>query len=230
MDSLADKAVPFRINRNGSLPIWELTSNAARAKTLEKEFYLYNIDVLDEVKANIPFITDLRVEIRDKDNIRSVCPENWYVAQMNPGTLSAYDIDLNKGSGGKYIYLLYRFGTNQKDRITDIKILMGRNTKLGGYTRIDADLNTGSGGEYIYLAYKKEDNKEKDGIYGLGTTEQSSFTDNYWRMAKDQNNNLADLNKGAGGLFIYLLTYREKYLDEIEKEKKELQALADSLK
>lgn len=49
-------------------------------------------------------------------------------------------------------------------------------------------------------------------------------------MAKDQNNNLADLNKGAGGLFIYLLTYREKYLDEIEKEKKELQALADSLK
>lgn len=77
---------------------------------------------------------------------------------------------------------------------------------------------------------KKKIIRKKTGFTGLGTTEQSSFTDNYWRMAKDQNNNLADLNKGAGGLFIYLLTYREKYLDEIEKEKKELQALADSLK
>lgn len=228
-DSLAQKAVPFKINGNGSLPVWELTNNAARAKELEKAFYQYNIDVLDNVKANIPFITDLRVEIRSNDNVRSVCPENWYVTQMNPGTPSAYDIDLNKKAGGKYIYLLYRFGTTQKDRITDIKILMGRNANINGYTKIDADLNKDAGGEYIYVAYKKEDDKTKDGIYGLGTTEQAFFSDNYWKPAKDQNNSIPDLNKGAGGLYIYLLTYREKYLDKIEKEKKELQKAIDSL-
>uniref|UniRef100_UPI0026036D5C MAC/perforin domain-containing protein n=1 Tax=uncultured Shewanella sp. TaxID=173975 RepID=UPI0026036D5C len=71
-------------------------------------------------------------------------------------------VNLNKDSGGDYIYLCYHKVSADGARIdnpkciADLKIIMGERTQPDiGFTKLDVDLNKGSGGEYIYLCYKK---------------------------------------------------------------------------
>lgn len=121
-------------------------------------------------------------------------------------------VDLNKGAGGKYIYLCYK---KKEAEVGIVDIIVLRDKKADGegtvvpkgYTKIDYDVNKGAGGDYIYLAYK------------MGTAEQSKqfgitnldIIDN----GKKKLNNTPekykgfiikdfDLNKGAGGSYLYL--------------------------
>lgn len=65
--------------------------------------------------------------------------------------------DLNKGAGGKYVYVSYVTGTKAKPvtEITfvtdDSKLIWPRDSD---FYRINQDCNEGAGGRYIYMAYK----------------------------------------------------------------------------
>ncbi|MCH3918171.1 MAG: hypothetical protein LKE40_12095 [Spirochaetia bacterium] len=115
-------------------------------------------------------------------------------------------LDVNKGAGGRYIYICYKKGPGPR-RIVDLKIATASTiftkdfaTEFG-YTKINVDLNTGAGGDYIYLFYKKDTKWEydTDGITDITlVTGQNAFAPaGYDRLS-------VDLNRGAGGEYIYL--------------------------
>ncbi len=64
--------------------------------------------------------------------------------------------DLNKGAGGKYVYLSYITGTDAKP-VTEITFAVGDKHLIWpekDFYRINQDFNEGAGGCYIYAAYK----------------------------------------------------------------------------
>ena len=63
--------------------------------------------------------------------------------------------DLNKGAGGKYIYVCYTKDESLPP-ICDVTVIYGANRDTypdAQYVRIDQDCNEGSGGKYIYICY-----------------------------------------------------------------------------
>ncbi len=81
-------------------------------------------------------ITDLKVIMGDN---ASILPPPGYVK---------VPVDLNKGSGGLFIYLCYQ--RSDKPPITGLTVLLGSNTAPpSGYTKLTEDLNKSVGGEYI---------------------------------------------------------------------------------
>lgn len=133
--------------------------------------------------------------------------------------------DLNDGAGGKYIYLYYQTTNNSDDAVTDMAIRFGGSAPstfvrhLQGkdvtYTLCDKDLNTGAGGKYIYLYWTK-DPAAGQPITGINITKSDPSSRDYapYRTANllyDDDNDGADepwitpdLNKGAGGDYIYI--------------------------
>jgi len=143
-------------------------------------------------------LTDLRV-IYGKD------------AEADKGLIKITN-DLNKGAGtgSGYVYLTVKHA--RPYYIADIKVLYGKDTLAPeGYYRLPGDLNkgTGSDSENIFLYYK------------LGKDPKAAVTDLF--IASDENESKAkqkkpegydiievDLNKGAGGNFIYLCYKKDK--------------------
>jgi hypothetical protein len=123
-----------------------------------------------------------------------------------PAGYTKIPYDLNKDSGGKYIYLCYHSQSHSKvhtnnDCITDIITITGKGAPApAGYTKLPQDLNQGSGGSYIYLCYKTEsynDNKAIKGVDVVGGNNSSvSVPYDYVKVP-------GDLNKGSGGKYIY---------------------------
>jgi len=105
--------------------------------------------------------------------------------------------------------------------ISDIKFVSASKEKTAsglrpdGYNLIKNDLNAGAGGDFIYLCYKTTTNPDeaitnivmdrsgKSQSYSKITAECKGINAEYVR-------NETDLNKGAGGDFIYMLTTRDK--------------------
>src|SRR5687768_15748724 len=64
------------------------------------------------------------------------------------------NLDLNKGAGGKFIYLLVQHGTGTP--VVNLAVVNGKNAAAPpGYTKINVDLNAGAGGDFLYLCYQK---------------------------------------------------------------------------
>jgi len=136
-------------------------------------------------------------------------------------------VDLNEGAGGKYIYFYYRKGLkeyfpNEKiDYICELSIVTdcclpiivppvtwdasGKSIGSGGWT----DLNQGAGGDYIYLVERREIRHSnmlrlysysKPPIRDILVISSNKKLSSYpgWILIP------TDLNKGAGGKWIYL--------------------------
>ena len=130
-----------------------------------------------------------------------------------------HDQDLNNGSGGKYIYLLYK---TKKDMvpgeyITDFRIRSDFQNHsqvldsfqdetysnvtwhLVSYDGDDefknskGDLNCGAEGSYLYLYYTKDAFPDKRGVKNV-----------WFNDEKSGSLNNTDLNQGAGGDYIYM--------------------------
>jgi hypothetical protein len=147
-------------------------------------------------------ITDLDVTISD-------------TAIVNPPSgYTQITVDLNQGSGGKYIYLNYKKGGTQPP-LTNLKIIEGKDAacptpaakdaKSSGWYKIDKDLNKGSGGAYLYLCTHRSSEKDETPIVDI----------RIYSVASDYKNLLktppygyvstgVDLNKGAKGRYINL--------------------------
>ncbi len=120
-------------------------------------------------------------------------------------------VDLNKGAGGDYLYLCYK-KEEATAGIIDILVLHdkkadGKGTECpAGYEKIGADLNKKAGGEFIYLAYKKGSAEQSDkfGITDLSVLDVGMINSNVIHTYKDYIVRPIDLNKGAGGDYLYL--------------------------
>ena len=145
------------------------------------------------------------VDVINKNAVTSLAPEDVDVV---PRTVTIKKTVEDMG----YISEVKLFANKSKDEAK--KAL----TKEG-YTLIDKDLNEKAGGDYIYLGYKKTDKYEdaikdftilvgeskKDvTVCQVGDIEYQAVTANFNR----------DLNKGAGGDFIYLFYTKTEMSDK----------------
>ena len=112
------------------------------------------------------------------------------------------NVDMNAGSGGKYIYPLPHFSNNMNDAIAGLAFIQDKALVPNGYTKIDQDLNEGAGGTYNYLCYTKNGRNKMTAINFIASdSARSDVTINgYFRFK-------ADLNTGAkkAGKYVYLL-------------------------
>jgi hypothetical protein len=130
--------------------------------------------------------------------------------------------DLNEKAGGKFIYLCYTDDPNYGAPITGLYVYSGKKQTHypnPGYFHVSnsdgfgptgsrgADLNKGAGGDFIYLLAKRADGEAPIRNLYLEVTDRKQ-TDlkryeriwNNWDLTWLPN----DLNKGAGGRYIYL--------------------------
>ena len=126
---------------------------------------------------------------------------------MPPTGYTKIPYDLNKGAGGKFIYLCYHKASyqqtgNNKQCIDSLVVIYGKNTlPPPGYIKLPQDLNEGAGGEYVYLCYRLanwgNDIAIKDVTVIGGGSSNVPPPYGYEKVP-------GDLNKGAGGDFIYV--------------------------
>lgn len=147
--------------------------------------------------------------------------------------LIAYDpdgyieIDLNNRAGGDYVYLGYKRVAKAKDALTDLVIFQGKNPSLTKritigdttvkYTLVDdVDLNKDAGGKYLYL-YATDSTKTGGYITNLKVEETpESYLKCGVEIATVKRaegtkitDEQVDLNKDAGGDYLYLIMNRE---------------------
>lgn len=163
------------------------------------------------------FISKIDVVFLDKslfkitDNIPSK-------SKLISKTINNKKADLNKGSGGRDIYLACSYNTKKKP-ITDIKILSYENGKSykneikSDYYIVKetpdyntADLNKGSGGNDIYIAYKKGNGVPITDLGILSFNKNESLNINDY---KDWTVLPQNLNEGSGGNIIFLCYKKE---------------------
>jgi hypothetical protein len=91
--------------------------------------------------------------------------------------------------------------------INDLIVLVDNSTLPDGYIKDPIDLNQGAGGAYIYFAYRIGDGPITDirTIYGDGPNIPVPRTPSgqFYRLLD------TDLNKGAGGKYIYACTTKD---------------------
>lgn len=195
------------------LPIWELIDDPELKNIYQKEFddlavqRQNHLNSLKYVKTP-EYVTDILVVYDGKaEKAKSKVPDGYEYVYLNPGTQYKTILDTNHDAGGDFIFIVYNMGTNKEDAIVDIQVLSGKNHILKGWTKIDVDLNRDAGGDYIYMYYQRASAEERNdpktkyireirGTYGK--TKMNLPPSWYWLE------HMVDLNRNAGGSYIYL--------------------------
>ena len=124
-----------------------------------------------------------------------------------PAGFSKIPDDLNKGAGGKHIYLCYHkvsvdnVSQNNPKCISDITTVTGKDTPApSGYEKIGVDLNKGASGEFIYFCFKEAEYSNKEAIKAVSiiSGDNPDLPPPYDFEKVEQ-----DLNQDAGGDYIY---------------------------
>ena len=136
------------------------------------------------------------------------------------------DVDLNRDAGGNKIYMAYKRVEKAKDAIKDIAVYQGKsfepsrritvNGKSVKYELVsDIDLNLDAGGKYLYL-YSSTSSSVGNPVTSLDIKEN---TESYLKCGvervtvrraegKEFTDEFIDLNKDAGGDYIYMIMTR----------------------
>ena len=137
------------------------------------------------------------------------------------------DCDLNKNAGGEYVYLAYKRVAKAKEALTDIVVFEGKNPSAINritvgeasvkYTIVaNVDLNEGAGGKYLYLYTSNSTNTGNP----IRTLKVEEHIDSYLKCGvehvtvklaagKTITDECIDLNKKAGGDYLYLVMQRD---------------------
>jgi len=164
------------------------------------------------------------VEATRDESARNRCPAGY----------TRVPVDLNQGAGGRWIYLCYSTSGTRTPIVA--LALSFSNTSVstsagpGVATRIGTDLNTGAGGEWIYLWYTRRGNDLSTVPSGLrgyfaatdnileitaATSSSAGLTLPGWMRVEGYRAEPPypsldpDVNRGAGGKFIYLFYRRQ---------------------
>lgn len=188
------------------VPIWELADNSTRANYLKAEFEKLNLAQGNQWPME-KYITDI-VFVTGSDA--------WSARAKTPPGYMLVDVDLNKDAGGDFIFLTYKLGDNVNDAYTDFfmeytskartagSAVLSHNSNNVNYTRIASDLNKGAGGDFIYLFTTKAQTlppiKEINVSFDSSNATSPDWNNVYWLNSK----NPADVNKGAGGKYVYI--------------------------
>ena len=183
------------------------------------------------------FIVDIVVQAdSNKAAALAKIPEGYKVVSLNTEIDSKKKsersknagnyIDANKGAGDDtdFIYIGYLLGKDKSKAITDIVVAEGEDAKISGYKKISVDLNKGAGSDtpYIYLFYTR-DTTCKIPVYNYKTMKVTYITKDLtplkaisgyygkqFTVPADWSSLTkgVDLNDGAGGDYIFLITKR----------------------
>ena len=218
VDSLEEMPAMYQVQTE--IPLWELVKDQELSRKLETGFRAHYQEALLEAIQKIPYITDLRVILSGGSSIGNLLKEGDIVTKKNP-TTSPSNCDLNEKAGGKYIYLVYRLGRDVSKKVKDIRVIShggdDRKPFPPDYTIIEQDLNKKAGGHYIYLEYKNDTAPDMPGIHALGVRESTVPFSEDWKPVVDQDGNTADLNRKAGGKYLYLYYFVHPYVKELKK-------------
>lgn len=190
-------------NMNSLVPIWELTDDTDRARTLQAYYNQRGGTIENLLKGwsdtspQQTYIESLIVTSAKKQSDAS-----------NGSSYPGYTLinkDLNQGAGGNYIYLWYKTTTDPKNALTDVRVSYGDYNIGSPYTKNNHDLNEKAGGKYIYLWTTKDTSKGNpikaiDVYYGKNADVPSGYT----KVDYNFSGSAAELNAGAGGSYIYL--------------------------
>lgn len=178
--------------------IWTLCDDPARRSQLESAAteYLKKRDAQNRLEADR--IVD--IVIVTGNNAGIAAPQGY----------EKISYDLNKGAGGDYIYACVRKEPVNVIKyqcispVADLKVVIGDSASVAtppGYEKIPVDLNRGAGGKYIYLCKRMGLPGVPDGglrdLTVVGGSNANVVPPYGYRRID------ADLNKGAGGLYIY---------------------------
>lgn len=137
------------------------------------------------------------------------------------------DRDLNQSAGGNFVYLGYKRTEKAEDALTDLVVFEGKNPeeskrldidgKTVKYTLVsNVDLNSNAGGKWLYLYFSDSANTGNP-LKGLRVEEEivsylkCGVEEVTVKRAEDKviTNENIDLNKSAGGDYLYLIMNRE---------------------
>ena len=167
-----------------------------------------------------PYISEVFVSVGDTRHAA--------LADMVQYGVDGYiDCDLNRKAGGDYVYLGYKRTSSVKEALTDLVVFAGSdpeaskrldiNGKSVKYTLVSAvDLNSNAGGKYLYL-YSADSADTGNPITSLDVKDSVV---SYLKCGVEKvtvkladgkaiTNQNIDLNKGAGGDYLYMIMTRE---------------------
>lgn len=188
----------------------------------ERGVLLNGYDFSDTSNEKDFVITDIMVQTgNSKEAALNKFPEHYVIVRLNPDGHDRMELEANKGAGGCYIYIGYKMERFRRpdpndpeimiidqdildEGIVDIAITCGKNKKKTNYQHVGVDLNATVGGNFIYinfLRYRDDATHKYKPIKDIS----GYYTQHYtiprgWRSPSDN----YDLNRGAGGAFIYL--------------------------
>ena len=124
------------------------------------------------------------------------------------GNYGRIDMDLNMGAGGAYVYLYYQVTSVPSNAISYIdgyynttSYKAGSSMVIDGATGDVADCNRGTKGGKIALGIRKGDSKRR--MNCIAIVAYKSAKNGYYQGLRRVADDL-DLNKGAGGRYIYI--------------------------
>ncbi|XP_048042541.1 uncharacterized protein LOC125266126 [Megalobrama amblycephala] len=128
------------------------------------------------------------------------------------------NVDLNNGTGGNRVLLWYKKESGNRP-VTRIEFSFTDQMKSGlvdaGYELVNRDLNAGAAGDFIFLWFfcgsTEYDIPIVDLAVTIDATEEPALLKGGWERLG------CDLNRNAGGNFIYLWVKREKtsYIQDV---------------
>ncbi len=184
-------------------------------------FYIHTNHYKDTtLETENPYISEVFVAVGDTRHAA--------LADMVQYSVDGFiDCDLNLDAGGDYVYLGYKRTDNAKEALTDLVVFEGDepetnkrlnvNGKSVKYTLAsEVDLNSNAGGKWLYL-YSSDSADTGNPIKGLRV---EGKTVSYLKCGveevtvklaegKEITNENIDLNKRAGGEYLYLIMNRE---------------------
>ena len=209
------------VNASEVIPIWEIVArisdleDAADKSAAIKQYFDERVDQIsnefkETVNAEI-FISDVYVgygktQSEAKNMLRGKGVTEGHIVNL----------DLNASVGGYWIYLGYKTTADPTKAITGLISNYYGDAKTSNlsyngiqYTIIPVDLNKGASGEFIYLYYTR-DTKAGSPLTMIQYQQNETFqfpdikADGYHPVIATADGHVADLNKGAGGDYLYL--------------------------
>ncbi len=181
------------------MPVWELCATPERRAALAEAFNQYAAGF--ELP---PIVTDAKTSITDL-RVRSGSHEDPYYYQESG--FKVIPLNLNDGTTGDYVYLMYKEGLDVEQSITGLATVSGVNpTAPPGWSRVEGNLNagTGSGDPEIYLCYQRDFTDNPVRQIRIIKGEDTPLPEGFEFVTNFYFGNIQDLNKGAGGSALFL--------------------------